>query len=388
MAQTYPNNPVVSLTKLPNGNVYYYKDADARAILNALGTAAFLNADSNITDSATGVAKTADIKAYVDQAVSVGIQLVIDEKSATKEEPATTASANTMGKIYLVTITGQVSGTYTEFITLDKGASASPRYVWEKIGTTATDLSNYLTDITYDTSSHKLKKTKGGATTDVHTFGALADKSSASGSYTKPTGSGTVTVPKTFTFTGTSKTVTVSGNVPIYTSVDVDLEVTTDKEQFVKTVSGTKNVSTIATTRSGGATASLGTASTKTFTTSGVTVAIDSTNPEMLVISAAGTDSAVTGYPNFNGGTLPSYNVPANSVVVSVGDTKGDAVTEAALFDGSSSGTITVSSGVTTNGEQPITSTGSYTPAGSVATNETESKTVSVGVTSDTVTVS
>lgn len=383
MAQTYSSTPVLSEITLPNGNLYYLKDADARAILDTLKSAAFLDADSSITDSATGVAKTAQIKAYVDSAIKIGVSVV-------KVDTLPTASASTEGKIYIVPQSqGKTDDNFDEYITIKGGTAQSPAYSWEKIGDTRIDLSGYVTNVSYTAGTHKLQQTKNGTTTDVHTFGALADKSQASGSYTKPTGSGSVTVPKTFTFTGSAKTVTVTGDVPTYESVPIDLEVSTDKEQFVKTVTGTKNSAAISTTRSGGATASLGTASTKTFTTAGVTVAINNEHPERLVISNAGTDSAVTGYPNFNGGTLPtSYNIAANSVVVSVSDTKDDALTDAALFDGSSSGTITVSAGVTTGDSQSVTSTGSYTPAGSVATNETESKTVSVGVTSDTVTVS
>ncbi len=65
------------------------------------------------------------------------------------DAPATTAAADTMGKIYLVTNDGGISGTYVEFVTIDKGADSTGatgyvRYIWEKIGTTATDLTDYV----------------------------------------------------------------------------------------------------------------------------------------------------------------------------------------------------------------------------------------------------
>lgn len=84
-------------------------------------------------------------KSYIDDiaASASKIQIVIDPKSSSGEYPATPASDSTLGKIYLVILGSEQSGTYTEFITVDKGAGASPRYVWEKIGTTSTDLTEY-----------------------------------------------------------------------------------------------------------------------------------------------------------------------------------------------------------------------------------------------------
>ena len=85
----------------------------------------------------------AEWKSYIDSATGVGLQIVIDSKSSSGEYPATAPSASTMGKLYMVSITGQTAGTYTEFVTVDKGSSANPRYVWEKIGTTEADLTSY-----------------------------------------------------------------------------------------------------------------------------------------------------------------------------------------------------------------------------------------------------
>lgn len=54
-----------------------------------------------------------------------------------------TASADTMGKIYLVPIAGGGSGNNVkeEYITIQNGSA----YAWEMIGTTEIDLSNYVT---------------------------------------------------------------------------------------------------------------------------------------------------------------------------------------------------------------------------------------------------
>lgn len=57
-----------------------------------------------------------------------------------------TASASTMGKIYLVpSAQSAAQNVKDEFITIDNGAGATTRYTWEQIGSTSIDLSNYVT---------------------------------------------------------------------------------------------------------------------------------------------------------------------------------------------------------------------------------------------------
>jgi len=90
-------------------------------------------------------------KQYIDEigAAAGKIQIVIDSKSSSGDYPATAPSADTMGKIYLVQLETTETGTYTEFITVDTGTGGSHSYSWEKIGTTATDLSEYAKKGTY-----------------------------------------------------------------------------------------------------------------------------------------------------------------------------------------------------------------------------------------------
>ncbi len=151
-----------------------------------------------------------------------------------------TASTDTMGKIYLkpdTTHDPSVNDVYDEYVTVDKGSSANPRYVWEKIGNTDVNLSQYslkththTVDINIGVNSHSY--TPGG-TVSRPTFSGTSFNSS--GSYT-PAGSvttnatenktatvsaaasgtatytpgGTVSQP---TFSGTEGTVSVSGTV-------------------------------------------------------------------------------------------------------------------------------------------------------------------------------
>lgn len=210
MAQTYSNVPVLSKLKIGN-QTYFLKDADARAILDAINSNVYASLQldlGSVADGGSNLVTAGNIKDYVDQAVAVGIKVVVDEQAQGAEEPATTASKSTMGKIYLVQISGTTSGTYTEFITLDKGTSANPRYVWEKIGTTDTDLSNYVTNVSY--ANGTLSQTKNGQSSTVHTFGAFADADEGTATYTP---AGTVTV-NPLTQTSTSANVTYASYTP------------------------------------------------------------------------------------------------------------------------------------------------------------------------------
>lgn len=85
-------------------------------------------------------------KQYVDSAISGVTQFKYEIKASYAD--LGTASAGTMGKIFLVPHSHNPSDSqpdsYDEYITIDKGASASPRYAWERIGNTDINLSGYV----------------------------------------------------------------------------------------------------------------------------------------------------------------------------------------------------------------------------------------------------
>ncbi len=85
-------------------------------------------------------------KQYVDSAISGVTQFKYEIKASYAD--LGTASADTMGKIFLVPHSHNPNDgkpdSYDEYITIDKGESASPRYTWERIGNTDIDLSGYV----------------------------------------------------------------------------------------------------------------------------------------------------------------------------------------------------------------------------------------------------
>ena len=95
--------------------------------------------DATPTASSENYVTSGGVKTYVDNAIAAVKQFQYEVVSKLP-----TASANTMGKIYLVSdthsSTGNYPDNYDEFITLEKDGA----YSWEKIGNTDIDLSGYV----------------------------------------------------------------------------------------------------------------------------------------------------------------------------------------------------------------------------------------------------
>ena len=139
----------------------------------------FINTKDSIT-----LDTPAQWRDYIDSLVAQGLEIKIDSKSSQGDYPATAASASTMGKLYMVALSGQTeSGTYTEFVTVRSGAgtTADPyTYAWEKIGTTAADLSEYAKKGNYTTGGSSGDTGSGGAINAAAT--SETDLGSATGS--------------------------------------------------------------------------------------------------------------------------------------------------------------------------------------------------------------
>lgn len=137
-----------------NGSTYDLKDAVARTkvetligshAVEALGAAAWQAVAANISD--TGLIDAATVKSYVNSQVGQvhSFDVVIDA-AGTAAGPSVTASADTMYKIYMVPDEQASAGAYIEWITIRSGAEGAYTYAWEKIGSTKTDLSGYVSN--------------------------------------------------------------------------------------------------------------------------------------------------------------------------------------------------------------------------------------------------
>ena len=206
----------ISKIKLANGTTVTIKDAQGRDnvtkllgshALEALGAAAWKAVAANI--SGEGLVDASIVKAYVDSQVGQihRFDVVIDP-AGTANGPSVTASADTMYKIYMVADEGASAGSYIEWITIRSGAEGAYTYAWEKIGSTKTDLTGYVSKETTiagialdkDISVADLQKALG--------LGAMAYADKASGS-------GTVQTIDSITM----KEVTVAGNAAVTSKV-------------------------------------------------------------------------------------------------------------------------------------------------------------------------
>lgn len=201
------------LSKVQLDKLYEIKDAFAREELSKLGTVATHDIATAISDVDGKVADAATVKAYVD--AQVGSIHKFDVKIY---EQLPVASKDTMFILGLVAEEGTVDGSYVEYITVENPAGI---YTWEKIGTTQTDLADYVKktltiagiDLADDITAEELKTALG--------LKALAFKDSAKGtvagqtiSGVKATGTVTGSVEVALTQTATDATVTKKDYTP------------------------------------------------------------------------------------------------------------------------------------------------------------------------------
>lgn len=202
----------ISKIKLANGTTVYVKDADGRAnlttllgghTLEALGAAAWKAVAANI--SGEGLVDASVVKAYVDSQVGQvhSFDVVIDADGGATG-PSAAASADTMYKIYMVPDGNASAGAYIEWITIRSGTEGAYNYAWEKIGSTKTDLTGYVSK---DTTIATIKLDHNITVAELQTalgLGTMAYADKASGSTTVQTIDSI-----------TMKEVTVAGNAAI-----------------------------------------------------------------------------------------------------------------------------------------------------------------------------
>ena len=343
MAYTYNGTPVVSKLTV-NGESYFLKDADVRAILDTFNDDIVTGALGTVSET-NKLVYSQNIKSYVDSTIAAYSNLNV---IVVNELP--TASAETMGSIYLVPAdTTSAQNIKDEYITIRTGSSPDYVYSWEQIGSTEIDLSNYVTNVSYVAESHTLQQTKDGSATTIHKFGAFADANTGTGSLSTvdsgsvsfvPTGNISVTLKDNTTPTSITSNgnFTPAGNVTVaaYTPEgDVDMgaytpagTVTVASYTPAGTVKLTAGDNISVQQITGVGTLPSLTMGNTQFATAGVTAAVSG---ETLTFSNASKAAATA---TFNAGTLPTR--AAVSIPVVEGATfTGTAKAPTATFAGS-----------------------------------------------------
>lgn len=262
----------ISKIKLANGTTVTIKDAQGRAdmttilgghTIEALGAAAWKAVAAEVNGGGANLPTAEAVKAYVDSTVGKvhNFDVVIDP-AGTANGPSVTASADTMYKIYMVADEGASAGSYVEWITIRSGAEGAYTYAWEKIGSTKTDLTGYVSKETTIAGIALDKNITVEQLQNALKLGAMAYADKASGS-------GTVQTIDSITM----KEVTVAGNATV-TSKAADATLTKANYTPAGTVTGSAiSGGSINVTLKDSATKTEATLSTSEFTPTGTIAA-------------------------------------------------------------------------------------------------------------------
>ena len=325
MAQNWTDTPTLKQIKIGD-NTYFIKDAAARAILDTYTALPTYTPTTDIGATGNTVATTETIKKYVDAQVGA-----IHKFDVTIYEALPTASADTMYILGLVADATAEAGTYLEYITIRNGSEGSYTYAWEQIGSTKTDLTDYVkktTKVAGIALDHNITVDELSAASALN-LKALSHKDSATGtldtvdsakvSFT-PAGSVAVTTTATtltsegnYTPAGTvTGTATPTGNVSVsVTNEAATATLTTSDYTPAGSVSVALSNATFNTVKSVGTAASfvegaftpatLEYNNNNSFATDGVTATVN-TESESLELAVA-TKVAASVITSFNGGS-------------------------------------------------------------------------------------
>ena len=325
MAQTWTDTPTLKQIKIGD-NTYYIKDAAARAILDTYTTLPTYTPTTDIGATGNTVATTETIKRYVDAQVGA-----IHKFDVTIYESLPTASADTMYILGLVADATAEAGTYLEYITIRSGSEGNYTYAWEQIGSTKTDLTDYVKkttkvagialdhNITVDELSAasalnlKALSHKDSATGTINTVDSAKVSFTPAGSVAVTTTATTLTSEGNYTPAGTvTGTATPRGDVSVsVTNADTAATLTTADYTPAGSVSVALSNATFNTVKSVGTAASfvegvftpatLEYNNENSFATDGVTATVN-TADESLELAVA-TKVAASVITSFNGGS-------------------------------------------------------------------------------------
>ena len=398
MAQNYTNTPVLSKVKIGE-QTYWLKDADVRAILDGFGTIVTYNVSTSALDVNESIPNAGQIKAYLETQIAgltgamhfAGIITREAEESDLDAIERVITSPKAGDVVVMEDTTAEYIydgeewrevGTEGIYLTI---ASAATQYVPKGFTIAGVDMQDNITDA-------ELRTALG--------LGALAQKDSATttltdyangitgASYT-PAGTVSVTLSQTatevassgvFTPAGTvSGNVTATGTVAIAADNENGFQVTGTVAAPTITVTpvtasirGVTNAGTLPSYTPASYTAPSVSEAKSTFATAGITAAMDDSDTEMLVISAAPTGTALTstGFNagsftdgKFNEGALPTLAEPTNVMTGASATASAPAFTGgkiAATFTGTQAAISATFAG--TEGDVEVT--GNYDKAG------------------------
>ena len=325
MAQTWTDTPTLKQIKIGD-NVYFIKDAAARAILDTYTALPTYTPTTDIGATGNTVATTETIKKYVDAQVGA-----IHKFDVTIYEALPTASADTMYILGLVADGTAEAGTYLEYITIRNGSEGNYTYAWEQIGSTKTDLTDYVKkatkvagialnhDITVEELSAasalnlKALSHKDSATGTINTVDSAKVSFTPAGSVAVTTTATTLTSEGNYTPAGTvTGTATPRGDVSVsVTNADTAATLTTADYTPAGSVSVALSNATFNTVKSVGTAASfvegvftpatLEYNNENSFATDGVTATVNAES-ESLELAVA-TKVAASVITSFNGGS-------------------------------------------------------------------------------------
>lgn len=392
MANTYANVPVMSKVKI-GSQVYYVKDADVRAILDTYGDIVTYNVETTLSDG-TNIPTGAAVTAAISSAVQ-GIVGVMHFRGVVDELPET--------------IEGYVSG---DIIIVGTKEYICDGTQWVELGDEAIYLTTSAAEATYVQKTFTIAgiDMKDNITVEeIKTalgLKALAYKDSASATVTDyatgingadytPEGSVSVTLNHTSTAMTSSGSFKPAGTVSGTATAAGTVSITRDDVNGVA-VSGTVSAPTITVTPSTAEVqhlASVGTLPSFTaaqytapsvteaksaFATAGLVAAIDETDEECLVFSAAATANALTGTgfnagsytpATFDAGTLPQLG-DSQTVVTGIASASATApVFSGDKFGATFSGQAADISATFSGREDTVNVSGNYDKAGVESTS-------------------
>lgn len=348
MANSYVNTPVLSKVKIGE-QVYYLKDAEVRALIDAYGDAVSYNVDKAVAENSENLITSGAVHKYVTDYVTNITGGAMTFLGIKEELPAT-------GNPGDVVIVGTAEYVYADgewHLYGDEGvyatiAGVEEAYVKKTLTIAGIDLADAITADELSTALGLGKLAKKDSATGTITGVVTAVKDAT---YT-PDGSVTVELGATSTAMTSAGSFTPAGTVSGTTTAAGKVAIARDDENGVA-VSGSVSAPTVTVTPATAQIqhiASLGTLPSYTaaeyvaptvteassqFATAGMVAAIDGNDAEMLVLTAAEKSAALTstGFnagsytaAEFNAGALPTFG-EAQTVVTGIASAEASAPT-------------------------------------------------------------